>query len=137
MLGDPSALEAHERRLDAAAAARSDARRHVEAIQHPGLRALVADLLFDSSASQAAEALPGARPDKLLKFPWRRARGESESESESESSDSNDDGDDDGESAADDEHRCGGCGERGHAQTECPHRSDVSEDEAISSDGED
>ena len=53
-----------------------------------------------------------------------------------------DDDDDEEEEDDDDDEAgvvvCSGCGERGHAQDECPHRSDISDDEAISDDdGED
>ena len=131
VLGDAALLAAHERRLDAAAAARADAGKHLAAVPDPDLRDLLADLVYDQTPSQCAKALPLERPDKLLMFKW-----------DTRAADTDDDDDEEDEDEDEEDEAgvvvCSGCGERGHTQDECPHRSDISDDEAISDDdGED
>lgn len=109
VLGDDVLLAAHERRLDTAAAARRDAGRRLDALPDPSLRPLVESLVFDKTPSQADlgfSACSMLAPGRLLQAVTE-------------------------ESSDEDEDVCDGCGERGHGQEECPHRSDVDDDEAI------
>ena len=104
VLGDPALLAAHERRLDAAAAARRDAARRLDALPDPSLRPLVESLVLERTPSQADLAVGASS----LLAPGRLLQAVADSYEEDV---------------------CDGCGERGHVQEDCPHRSDIEEDE--------
>ena len=104
VLGDPVLLAAHERRLDAAAAARRDAARRLDALPDPSLRPLVESLVLERTPSQADLACGASS----LLAPGRLLQAVADSYEEDV---------------------CDGCGERGHVQEDCPHLSDVDEDE--------
>ena len=104
VLGDPALLAAHERRLDAAAAARRDAARRLDALPDPSLRPLVESLVLERTPSQADLAVGASS----LLAPGRLLQAVADSYEEDV---------------------CDGCGERGHVQEDCPHRSEIDEDE--------
>ena len=104
VLGDPALLAAHERRLDAAAAARRDAARRLDALPDPTLRPLVESLVLERTPSQADLAVGASS----LLAPGRLLQAVADSYEEDV---------------------CDGCGERGHVQEDCPHRSEIEDDE--------
>lgn len=103
VLGDPVLLAAHERRLDAAAAARRDAARRLDALPDPSLRPLVESLVLERTPSQADLAVGASS----LLAPGRLLQAVADSY----------------------EDVCDGCGERGHVQEDCPHRSDIEDED--------
>ena len=103
MLGDPVLLAAHERRLDAAAAARRDAARRLDALPDPSLRPLVESLVLERTPSQADLAVGASS----LLAPGRLLQAVADSY----------------------EDVCDGCGERGHVQEDCSNRSDIEDED--------